>query len=74
MGYRPVSTGILTGCHESGDTPLLGGQFDLGGPLLKSNGGAPNLPQNRLTIFVTFKDIIDHARYIHTAVRAANTA
>ena len=43
LGYHPDSTGVLTGCHESGDWTLLGGQFDWGGRLLKSNGGAQRL-------------------------------
>ncbi len=38
MGYHPDSTGVLTGGHESGHGTLLGGQFDWGGRLLKSNG------------------------------------
>ena len=46
LGYHPDSTEILTGCHESGDRTLLGGQFDWGGRLLKSNGGAQRFPQN----------------------------
>ena len=39
LGYHPDSTGVLTGRHEAGDWTLLGGQFDWGGRLLKSNGG-----------------------------------
>ena len=46
LGYHPDSTGILTGGHESGHRTLLGGQFDWGGRLLKSNGGAQRFPQN----------------------------
>ena len=46
LGYHPDSTEVLTGCHESGDWTLLGGQFDWGGRLLKSNGGAQRFPQN----------------------------
>ena len=46
LGYHPDSTGVLTGCHESGDWTLLGGQFDWGGRLLKSNGGAQRLAQH----------------------------
>ena len=45
LGYHPDSTGVLTGRHESGDWTLLGGQFDWGGRLLKSNGGAQRFPQ-----------------------------
>lgn len=46
LGYHPDSTEVLTGCHETGDRTLLGGQFDWGGRLLKSNGGAQRFPQN----------------------------
>ena len=46
LGYHPDSTGILTGHHEAGDGTLLGGQFDWGGRLQKSNGGAQRFPQN----------------------------
>ena len=46
LGYHPDSTEVLTGCHESGHRTLLGGQFDWGGRLLKSNGGAQRFPQN----------------------------
>ena len=45
LGYHPDSTGVLTGRHESGDWTLLGGQFDWGGRLLKTNGGAQRFPQ-----------------------------
>ena len=45
MGYHPDSTGVLTGRHESGDWTLLGGQFDWGGRLLKSNGGVQRFAQ-----------------------------
>ena len=46
LGYHPDITGILTGRHGTGDWTLLGGQFDWGGRLLKSNGGAQRFPQN----------------------------
>ena len=46
LGYHPDSTGILTGGLESGHGTLLGGQFDWGGRLQKSNGGAQRFPQN----------------------------
>ena len=55
MGYHPDSTGVLTGRHESGDWTLLGGQFDWGGRLLKSNGGAQRFPQNGRKSFVECK-------------------
>ena len=45
LGYHPDSTGVLTGRHESGDWTLLGGQFDWGGRLLKSNGGVQRFAQ-----------------------------
>ena len=45
LGYHPDSTEILTGGHESGHGTLLGGQFDWGGRLQKSNGGAQRFPQ-----------------------------
>ena len=57
LGYHPDSTGVLTGCHESGDWTLLGGQFDWGGRLLKSNGGAQRFPQNGWKSFAECKGI-----------------
>ena len=45
MGYHPCSTGILTRGHESGLGTLSGGQFDWGGRLPKSNGGAQRFSQ-----------------------------
>ena len=57
LGYHPDSTGILTGHHEAGDGTLLGGQFDWGGRLLKSNGGAQRFPQNGWKSFVECKGI-----------------
>ena len=45
LGYHPCSTGILTSCLESGSGTLSGGQFDWGGRLLKSNGGAQRFSQ-----------------------------
>ncbi len=46
MGYHPCSTGILTIGLESGLGTPSGGQFDWGGRLLKSNGGAQRFPQH----------------------------
>ena len=40
LGYHPWIAGFLTCGRESGRGTLLGGQFDWGGRLLKSNGGA----------------------------------
>ena len=45
MGYHPFGIGILTCTHESGVGTVSGGQFDWGGRLLKSNGGAQRFPQ-----------------------------
>ena len=45
MEYHPCVTGFLTCGRESGRGTLLGGQFDWGGRLLKSNGGAQRYPQ-----------------------------
>ena len=55
LGYHPDSTETLTGGHESGHGTLLGGQFDWGGRLLKSNGGAQRFPQNGRKSFVECK-------------------
>ena len=44
LGYHPLSIGILTGGATILGT-VLGGQFDWGGRLLKSNGGAQRFPQ-----------------------------
>ena len=46
LGYHPDDTGALTGGHEAGHGTLLGGQFDWGGRLLKSNGGARRWAQH----------------------------
>ncbi len=43
MGYHSWSAGILTCGFEASRGTLLGGQFDWGGRLLKSNGGARSL-------------------------------
>ncbi len=46
LKYHPYSIGLLTGTPESGIGTLSGGQFDWGGRLLKSNGGAQRFPQH----------------------------
>ena len=46
LGYHSWSVGILTCGLESGRGTVLGGQFDWGGRLLKSNGGAQRLAQH----------------------------
>ena len=43
--YHPFGTVILTEGRETGRGTLPGGQFDWGGRLLKSNGGAQRSPQ-----------------------------
>ena len=45
LGYHSWSAGILTCGFEASRGTLLGGQFDWGGRLLKSNGGAQRLAQ-----------------------------
>ena len=45
LGYHPCDIGILTCAFESRRGTLLGGQFDWGGRLLKSNGGVQRFPQ-----------------------------
>ena len=45
LGYHPCDIGILTCASESSRGTLLGGQFDWGGRLLKSNGGVQRLAQ-----------------------------
>ena len=45
LGYHTCDTGILTCGHEAGRGTLLGGQFDWGGRLRKSNGGVQRLAQ-----------------------------
>ena len=51
LGYHPGSTGILTGVHETGHGTMIGGQFDWGGRLQKSNGGVQRFPQKGWKLF-----------------------
>ena len=46
LGYHSWDIGILTCDHESGRGTLSGGQFDWGGRLQNSNGGAQRLAQH----------------------------
>jgi hypothetical protein len=45
LGYHPCFAGILTAVSESAGGTVSGGQFDWGGRLPKSNGGARRSPQ-----------------------------
>jgi len=45
LGYHSLIAAVLTEYHESGFGTVSGGQFDWGGRLLKSNGGAQRFPQ-----------------------------
>ena len=45
LGYHSSVAGILTWRRETGEWTVSGGQFDWGGRLLKSNGGAQRFPQ-----------------------------
>ena len=46
VGYHSGFAGFLTCGRESGRGTLLGGQFDWGGRLQKSNGGAQRFVQH----------------------------
>ena len=46
VGYHSCIADFLTCGRESGRGTLLGGQFDWGGRLLKSSGGAQSLAQH----------------------------
>ena len=45
LGYHSSVAGILTWRRETGEWTVSGGQFDWGGRLRKSNGGAQRFPQ-----------------------------
>ena len=55
LGYHPCDMRFLTRTHETGDGTLLGGQFDWGGRLLKSNGGVQRFAQNGRKPFIECK-------------------
>ena len=57
LGYHPDRIEVLTWYRESGRGTVSGGQFDWGGRLLKSNGGAQRFPQNGWKSFVECKGI-----------------
>ena len=46
LGYYPCCIGFLTGRRRAVDGTVSVGQFDWGGRLLKSNGGAQRLAQH----------------------------
>ena len=46
LGYHSCIAGFLTCGHEAGRGTLLDGQFDWGGRLQKSNGGAQRFVQH----------------------------
>ena len=46
MGYHPLIMLVLTGIFEARYGTVLGGQFDWGGRLPKSNGGVQRFPQH----------------------------
>ena len=57
LGYHSSIAAVLTETRETGLGTLSGGQFDWGGRLLKSNGGAQRFPQNGWKSFVECKGI-----------------
>ena len=57
LGYHSLIAAVLTEYHESGFGTVSGGQFDWGGRLLKSNGGAQRFPQNGWKSFAECKGI-----------------
>ena len=57
LGYHSSIAAVLTDTHGSGVGTLSGGQFDWGGRLLKSNGGAQRFPQNGWKSFIECKGI-----------------
>ena len=57
LGYHSSVAAILTENRETGFGTLSGGQFDWGGRLPKSNGGAQRFPQNGWKSFDECKGI-----------------
>ena len=66
LGYHSNDTEILTIDRETGLGTLTVGQFDWGGRLLKSNGGAQRFPQHGRKSCVECKGIreLDCERHI----------
>ena len=57
LGYHSSIAAILTGSVETRIGTVSGGQFDWGGRLPKSNGGAQRFPQNGWKSFDECKGI-----------------
>ena len=57
LGYHSSIAAVLTDARGTGVGTLSGGQFDWGGRLLKSNGGAQRFPQNGWKSFEECKGI-----------------
>ena len=57
LGYHSSIAAILTGSVEARIGTVSGGQFDWGGRLPKSNGGAQRFPQNGWKSFDECKGI-----------------
>ena len=57
LGYHSLDSEALTESRETGDRTVSDGQFDWGGRLLKSNGGAQRFPQNGWKSFEECKGI-----------------
>ena len=55
--YHPCWINLLTGIRESGLGKVLGGQFDWGGLLPKSNGGVQRSAQRSWKLRVECKSI-----------------
>ena len=57
LGYYPCCIGFLTGRRKAVDGTVSVGQFDWGGRLPKSNGGAQRFPQTGWKSVVECKGI-----------------
>ena len=55
LGYHSLNSEALTVSRGTGDRTVSDGQFDWGGRLLKSNGGAQRFPQNGWKSFIECK-------------------
>ena len=69
LGYHPLDTGILTEYRETGIGTLSGGQFDWGGRLQKSNGGAQRFPQTEWKPVGECKGRRDSSRAVATLAK-----